>query len=144
MEFRRGVLDAVSRVSGQPAREHFERWSAVKIAKALRWVAPNNDQSVDLERAVRCLLFDLWSGMPILDNEIESRLDGTWAGGVLAGMKEHHRERVAAQRAHEEFQQGAQRRREEKKRLKQEQHQARLALKRERDRLWHEKQGKSD
>jgi len=144
LEFRRGVLDALGRATGQPAPQHFERERALEIAKALAGVTPATDQMLALESAVRCLLFDLWSGVLLFDNDIESLLDGTWAGGVLARMKEHHRARVAARRAHEEFQQGAQDRREAKKRLKQEQHQARLALKSERDRLWRERHGRAD
>lgn len=144
LEFRRGVLEALGRATGQRARQHFERESVIEIAKALALVTPATNQALALEPAVRCLLFDLWSGVSLLDNEIESLLDGTWAGGVLARMKEHHRARMAARRAHEEFQQGAQGRREEKIRLRQQQHQARLALKKERDRLWREKQAKSD
>ena len=144
LEFRRGVLDALSGATGQPAQEHFERESAIATSTALAGVAPITDQSLDLEPAVRCLLFDLWSGVPLFDNDIESLLDGTWAGSVLARMKEHHRARVAARRTHEEFQQGAQGRRDGKRRLKQARHQTRLGLKREGDRLWREKQAQSD
>ena len=88
----------------------------------------------DMEAAVRCLLFDLWTGLPAFDAEIESPIEGTWAGGVLGRMKAHHAARQAALRAHEEFQAAAPRRREEKKRLKAKQHQDRLERKKERDR----------
>lgn len=144
LDFRRGVLDALSRAAGKPARQQFERESAIEIAKALAAVTAAPDQALALEPVVRCLLFDLWSGVPLFDNETESLLDGTWAGGVLTRMKEHHRARVAARRAHEEFQHGAQGRRDGKRRLRQGRHQTRLALKQERDRLWREKQAKAD
>ena len=144
MEFRRGVLAAFAQSVGQAPLQGLSRESAIEIAKALAEVDPPPDSAPALEPAVRCLLFELWSGVPLLDSSIESALDGTWGGGVLARMKAHHHARIAARRAHWEFQQGATARREEKKRIRQEQHQKRLVLKRERDRIWREKQGKAE
>ena len=146
MEFRRGVLSALSIATGQHPRQCFDRESAVEIARALAEVKPNGDAPLSLEDAVRCLLVDLWSGIPLLDNDIEALLAGSWAGDILGRMKTHHEAREAERRARDEFQSPAavQKRREEKKRLKQEQHEKRLALKKERDRLWREKSGEED
>jgi hypothetical protein len=146
MEFRKGVLSALSVATAKPLRQHFDRGSNIEIARALAEVRPNGDASSDLKAAVECLLVDLWSGMPLLDNDIEVLLDGTWPGELLRTMKEHHEAREAERRAREEFQDRAnvQKRREEKKRLNQEKHEERLTLKKERDRLWREKLGKAD
>jgi hypothetical protein len=99
-----------------------------------------------MEDAVRCLLVDLWSGIPLLDRDIAALLAGSWAGDILQMMNEHHEAREADRRARDEFQSPAavQKRREEKKLLNQEQHEKRLALKKGRDRLWREKHRKAD
>jgi hypothetical protein len=93
---------------------------------------------------VRCILFDLWTAIPLFDIDIEILLAETWAGDILRKMKEHHDAREAERLARDTSQNSTnvQKRREEKKRLKQEEHEKRLALKKERDRRWHEKQVK--
>ena len=146
MEFRQGVLGALSVATGKHPRQQFDRESAVEIARALSEVTPHDDSSGPLEEAVRCLLVDLWSGIPLLDRDIEEPLAGTWAGDILRRMKEHHQAREAEERARIEYESSAavQKRREEKKLLKQKQHKKRLALKQERDRLWREKNLKAD
>ncbi len=132
LAFRRGVLEAMTTATGQPPREHFDRESAVEIARALAKVAPAGHDDEALEEAVRCLLFDLVGG-PLFDKDIEVLLTGTWAGDVLSGMREYDRARAAERRKREEFESQAnvQKRREEKKRVRQEHHQQRLALKQE-------------
>ncbi len=139
MEFRRGVLHALTSATGQPLRQHFDRESSIEIARALSRVTPDDNALLSLEQAVRCLLFDLWSGIPVIDKDLEVLLTGSWAGDVLRRMKEHHEALQAARRAAAELQANAPKRREEQKRLKQEQHEKRLAMKKERDRLWREK-----
>jgi hypothetical protein len=61
LEFRNGVLDALSLAAGQPRPQRLERECAVEIARALAGVVPAADDSMDLAPAVRCLLFDLWN-----------------------------------------------------------------------------------
>ncbi len=142
MEFRLGVLHALTSATGQPPRQHFDRASSIEIARALSRVTPDDNALVSLEQAVRCLLFDLWSGISVLGNDLkylEVLLAGSWAGDVLRRMKEHHEAQQAARRAAAELQANALKRRGEQKRLKQEQHEKRLAIKKERDRLWREK-----
>ncbi len=139
MEFRRGVLHALASATGQPPRQHFDRESSIEIARALSRVTPDDNALVSLEKAVRCLLFDLWSGIPVLDKDLEVLLAGSWAGDVLRRMKEHHEVRQAARREAAELQANAPKRREEQQRFKQEQHEKQLAIKKERDRLWREK-----
>ncbi len=146
MDFRRGVLDALTGATSQPPRQHLDRETAIEIARALAGIKPDGNALRPLDDAVRCILFDLWSGIPLLDKEIEIFLAGSWAGSVLDRMKKHHEARQAACRAEAEFQASAnvQKRREEKKRLKQEQHEKRLALKKERDRIWREQHENTD
>lgn len=143
MKFRRGVLDALSRATGQQDLEKLSREAALEIAKTLAEVRPIQADLHKLVDAIRCLLFDLWSGIPILDREIEGILAGSWADDILRRMQEHHEAKQAERRAREEFEspEAARKRREEKKRLKQEQHRQRLALKKERDLKWREEHG---
>jgi hypothetical protein len=145
-EFRLGVLNALAKTVHQTPQGSFDRESVVQIARALAEVRPIPDELKTMEGAVRCLLFDLWSGLPFVYREVETILDGTWAGGVLVGMQEHHTATQEARRKLEEYEDpvNVQKRREEKKRLNQEKHQERLALKKERDRLWREEHGKTD
>jgi uncharacterized protein YqgV (UPF0045/DUF77 family) len=145
-EFRLGVLNALSIAANQPPREGFDRQSVVEIARALAEVQPIPDELEKMEDAVRCLLFDLWSGLPFIDRDVETILDGTWAGRVLRAMKEHHEATQEARRKREEYDDpvNVQKRREDKKRVKQEEHQQRLARKKERDQLWREKHGQTD
>jgi hypothetical protein len=145
MEFRRGVLVALTEATGLAPRQKMNHEAAIEITRALGAVTPDGTEGQTLEPAVRYLLFDLWSDI-FRRGEIEALLSDSWAGGVLRAMEKHNAARVAEHRDREEFQDPVrvQQRREEKKRLKQERHRERLALKEERDRIWREKQGKPD
>ena len=145
IKFRGGVLSALSMATGKPI-QYFDRETNIEIARALAEIKPTDDPTRDVEDAVRYLLVELWSGMPLLDREIEVMIVGTWAGEILGQMKAHYETRVAERRACEAFEDpiNVQKRREEKKRLSQEQHKKRLALKKVRDRHWREKLGKAD
>lgn len=140
MEFRRGVLDALSEATEPGPRKTLDREAVIEIARALADITPEGSDSPNLVPAVRCLLFDLWSGIPLVDNDVETQLAGSWAGKILRAMKEHHATVEQRRRASAEFQDPAnvQKRREEKKRLKQEQHASRMVAKQERDRVWRE------
>ena len=144
--FRKGVLGALAKATGEPLRQSFYREGNIEIAKALADVRPSIDTARPIENAVMCLLNELWSGMPFLDREIESLMVGSRAGEILNRMKAHHEARETKRHDYEASQDPAavQRRREEKKRLNQERHEERLALKRERDRLWHAQNVKAD
>ena len=145
LEFRRGVLQALMRSMGKrPVKfPRFDWEKALLIAKALAGVRDVYEDVHIPEAMVRCVMFDLWSGIPFLDNEIQTILHDSWAGDVLHRMKEHHKIRQIKRCAHEEYlsPENVRKRHEEKRRLKQEQHQHRLEVKKERDRIWHEKQG---
>jgi hypothetical protein len=143
-EFRQRLLAGSAGSISEHGQRRFDRETVIEIALALAGVEP--DANARIEPAVRCILFDLWSGIPSLDAEIEELLVDSWAGGVLHKMKEHHEARQAARRALEAYQSPAsvQNRREEKKRLKQEQHARRLEQKQERDRIWHQNQAKAE
>jgi hypothetical protein len=146
MEFRRGVLVALTEATGWGPRQEWDREGAIEIMRALTTVTPDGTDTQALIPAVQCLLFDLGSGIPRFDRGAEALLGDSWAGEIRREMKEHHAASVAERRAREEFQDPVrvQQRREEKKRVKQERHRERLALKKERDRIWREKQGKPD
>lgn len=145
-EFRHGVLNALAKAADQPSRQSLDRECVVEIARVLAEVQPiPAELEKKIEDAVRCLLFDLWSGIPFMDREVETILNGTWPGRVLHGMQQHHRATQEARRKLQEYDDpvNVQKRREDKKRLTQERHQERLALKKERDRLWREKQDRT-
>ena len=143
-EFRQGLLAGLASSTREHVQRRFDRETVIEIALALAGVEP--DANARIEPAVRCILFDLWSGILALDAEIEELLVDSWVGGVLHKMKEHHEARQAARRTLDEYQSPAsvQNRREEKKRLKQEQHARRLEQKQERDRIWHQNQAKAE
>lgn len=145
-EFRLSVLRAWGVATGRTHGQGFDRESIDGITRALAEVHPIPNESRKFEDAVRCLLFDLCSGIPIFDQEIETILSGTWSGEVLRGMQEHHATRQAERRAFTEYNDPAnvQKRREEKRNLKQEKHQERLALKKDRDRIWREQHENAD
>lgn len=144
MEFRRGVLKALAQYAGHLPLQHFDRSSAIEIAKALSEIELSRGDALRLEEATRCLLFDL--AHTIGEAKLAPILDKSWGGGVLVRMQEHYKVRRAEAHARQEYEDSAnvQKRREEKKRQRQERHQQRLALKKERDRIWLEKHGKLD
>lgn len=137
-EFRLGILRTLAETKGIEPQTEYNRENIVEIAMALADVQPDVSRSSKFEDAVRCLLFDLWSPIPILNAELKSILEGTWAGELLKRMEDHENERADARRAQEEFEApvNAQKRRDERTRLNAEKHQERLEKKKERDRLW--------
>lgn len=144
MDFRRGLLIALARATDQQPVPQIDHESALAIAAALARVRAAEGEQRKLEDAVQLVLFEIWNtvGEVAVERQLDPILQGTWAGSVLARMKEHHKERKAARYAFAENQDPVrvQQRREEKQRLKQERHTARLAMKIERDRIWREKQ----
>jgi len=142
MEFRNGLLAGLDPPREIPRRVRFDRAGVVEITEALAGVTADDLRLHPQYEAIRCILYDLWSGMPMLDNEIEVRLKGSWAGHVLQKMKEHHQAAAAARELQSPT--VVRRHREEKQRKTQEQHLLRLKAKIERDRLWRVKQGKVD
>ncbi|MBK6751629.1 MAG: hypothetical protein IPG67_16935 [Acidobacteria bacterium] len=113
----------------------------VRSAKLLRVFGPERVDPFLLE-AVRCLLVDLSSPIPILNAELYSVLDGTWAGELLERWKIM---KMLGQRTppvmSNEDPVNIQKRRDEKS-LKAERHRERLEQKKERDRLWRTEQAK--
>jgi hypothetical protein len=104
LEFRQGVLSALTIATGQRPRKHIDQGNALEITRALAEIRPHGRASTVLEDGVRCILFDLWSGAPLDRSEIEMLLTGTWAGDLLRRMKEHHNERERERREHAAFQ----------------------------------------
>ena len=140
LEFRYGVLDALSQAMGRPPQRHLDRVAGLDVARGLAVIASAAAREIS-EEAVRCILFDLWSRVPMSVEELHSLLGRTWSGQVLKRMQQHYAARLTAQRARatDEDPQAVQHRRAEKQRMRQERHRQRLALQRERSRLWHEK-----
>lgn len=131
MELRKGVLAGLDAKCDNPWTLRHNRESTLELADALAGVDCLPGGAFD---ALRCLLCDMWSGIPILDNEVERILGDSFAGMVLGMMKKHHAEREAARA---EFSpEKVKARRDAKRLIKQEQHSQRLARKQERDRLW--------
>src|SRR5688572_12253135 len=97
-EFRLGVLSALAMATGRPLRQDFDQDTAKEIAMALAEVHPTPTDLSKLENAVRCLLFDLWNGLPVLDKDIEMSLSGTWYGKLLREMRDHHKARQSERR----------------------------------------------
>ncbi len=145
-EFRLGVLRTMSENQGIPPQTEYDGKNVVEIAKALAGIRPGESRSVLLEGAVRCLLVDLSSPIPILNAELYSVLDGTWAGELLRKMEDHENARTKERRARDEYEDpvNIQKRRDEKKRLKAERHRERLEQKKERDRLWRTEQANKE
>ena len=90
MDLRMGVLDELTQATGRSPRQKWDREVVIEIASALAHVTPIGSERHTLVPAVRCLLFDCWSGMPLLDNDIEAVLTDSWAGDILRDMKKHH------------------------------------------------------
>ena len=125
---------AFARSTGRDLNGSLDRAGVIDIVKALAGV-PFEPRAHDLEKVVRCLLFDLWGVSSIWLHESEPLLAGTWGGDILRRMREHEAARLAAQLEREE---NDQRRREEKKSVRQEQYHRRLAHQKECSRVWHE------
>jgi hypothetical protein len=145
-EFKRGLLDALARASGEQQKLEFDGESILAIGRALAQVSPDLNERMSFEYIIRQLITMLWSDIPLFDNQLEDLLIGSYAGYILEAMKKHYAEEIKSRRQKEEYERpiNAQKRHEEKKRLKQEQHQIRLSLKKERDRIWHEGHKKID
>ena len=144
LEFRQGVLTALSVAKGQRPLQRIDRANSIEIATGLAEV-PRPVENLDAtEDAIRCLLADMLSGIPLVDQAIIAPLEGTWAGDIAHGMIRANEDRLAAQREWREHNstEAVQTRRDARKLLKKEQHEKRLLLKGERDRLWHEKNKK--
>lgn len=138
-EFRNGLLHAVSDATGA-AQLRLDRVAAAEIASALAEFSPQDLPRHTAEEAVRCILFDLWSQVPMSVKELHSRLGQTWSGQVLRRMEEHYSAQVARRaQAFYEDPLDVQRRRDEKRRLRSERHQERLVKQRERSRLWQDR-----
>lgn len=71
---------------------------AEAIVDGLRACSPNAASSSQMEEAARWVLYEVWcnSGDPYF-----SKLDGSWAGDVLAGMQAHYQQRQLASRLHD-------------------------------------------
>lgn len=138
--FRLGVLNALAESTGQPSKAAYDQEACVEVARALSTLSPDGTSQREVADAVRCILADICTGIPLLDMEVGRLFADSWAGEILRKMLEHHEAVQATRRAKEEYDSPAsvQARREEEKRIKQENHARRLELKKERDRIWHE------
>ena len=138
-EFHEGLVKGLGINSTRSRRAGFERDEILNIASALAGIPSPMRQVASWEKAVRFIIMVLWTGMPILDREVEDLLVGSWAGEVLKRMKEHHQHRLlAAELASPEK---ARERRAAIKLQKQLVHMQRLADKVNRDAEWRSRHG---
>ena len=147
VEFRRGLLDSLAKAAGKKVSRVLGQEFAGDMLCALAKVRPEtSEERACLAEPVKCILFDLWRGGVEVEPYMADQLSGSWAGEVLARMKAHYDAILAARRALEDFNDpvNVQKRRNEAKLLKQQQHAIRLEDKKERDRIWHGNNPKSD
>ena len=142
LEFRRGVLGALEKVTGQRPNGKLDADRARSILLALKNVNPIAGKQSRIDDALYILLTDLRS---VIGAGEMIRILGdaeTWAGREFHDLRDSEKARNDAARARVEYFSPAnvQKRRDEKKRVRQEKHQQRLALKKERDQKWREKQ----
>jgi hypothetical protein len=139
LEFRSGLAKGLGLKFTPRRYVAFERTEVLEIANSLGGVpAPMCNLSAWVE-AVRFIIMTIWTGIPILDQEVEKQLVGSWAGEVLQRMKAHHAQRqlVAASASPE----NACERRAAINVQKQFAHIRRLAVKVERDAAWRSRNG---
>jgi hypothetical protein len=134
-EFRRGAWSAMARDMESTDGSDATGSIIIEMARALARVTPPDPVGIRLVEAARCLIYDLWSNVPVLDRELEQVLAGSWAGEVLLSMQRHHAAREASYRRADAMAAARVVREEEKRKKRQEQHALRLERKRERDRL---------
>ena len=143
LEFRSGLRRLLSMATGAERDGRLTPEIAIMLARALATVRPFSDHNRKHEEAIRLILYDIWYalGPAAAERDLLPVLQDTWAGDLLARMKEHYRLRVEAYRRHEERSDPdkARLRRAERKGLRQAKHAGRLAKKKERDRLWRKK-----
>jgi len=138
-EFRNGLAKGLGLTATPSRYTGFEREQVLEIASSLGEIRSQMLSPLAWEEAVRFIILILWTGSPILDQEVERLLVGSWAGEVLQSMKAHHAQRcLAAELASPEK---ARERRAEIKRQKQLVHMRRLADKVERDAIWRSRYG---
>ena len=138
-EFRSGLAKGLGLAATPSRYAGFEREQVLEIASSLGGILSPMLSPLAWEETVRFIIMILWTGSPILDQEVEKQLVGSWAGEVLQRMKAHHAQRqLAAALASPEK---ARDRRAAIKVQKQSVHIRRLADKVERDAAWRSRNG---
>lgn len=141
-DFRNGLLARLpgggaggSASSAGARRRVLDPHQSQAIAQALAGVERTSASWAE-EAGIRFLLYEIWASGH-LSLAIEALMAGSWAGRVLAAMREHEARRQTARRAHEmrNDAEAISARRESARRERQVRHAARLEAKRERDRL---------
>ena len=163
--FRSGLLEQLDRILGRELSLGLDREAAFALLAALRELEmpaagihrrevgrPDRGAAEDaapggpvwisrgfLREAIRMILYLVWSGRALVPPEMESELEGSFAGQVLQSMIEHERYVTAQRREHEERNdpERIRARREAKKRLRAEAHAKRVLEQQERSRRWH-------
>jgi hypothetical protein len=138
-EFRSGLAKGLGLAATPSRYAGFEREQVLEIASSLGGILSPMLSPLAWEETVRFIIMILWTGSPILDQEVEKQLVGSWAGEVFQRMKAHHAQRqLAAALASPEK---ARDRRAAIKVQKQSVHIRRLADKVERDAAWRSRNG---
>ena len=138
-EFRSGLAKGLGLTATPSRYAGFELEQVLQIASSLGGIPTPMLSPLAWEETVRFIIMLLWTGSPILDQEVERLLVGSWAGEVLQRMKVHHAQRCLA--AELASPRKARERRAEIKRQKQLVHMRRLADKVERDAIWRSRHG---
>ena len=133
-EFRGGLQARLGSNIGGGRLRGYERKEALALVWALAGIQRPDISPGACEEAVRFIIMDIWTGMPFLDQEIESHMGNSWAGTVLQRMKEHYHQRLLALEAISP--EKMKERRDEEKKQRQKAHLVRLAEKSKRDIDW--------
>ena len=138
LPFRKGLLAALGRQQGGGPLNSLGREGLVALSSALVTLEVPQVGAPWMEGAVRFLLFEVWTGLPGVNESLEKELERSWAGEILDSMKRHHEARVLARRSHEERNDPGQiaTRRASVLKARLERLELRLIAKRERDQAW--------
>jgi len=94
----RMTLGLLKKSSGRAEFQPMTPEMASALVTGLRAMALNADAAYRLEEAARWVLYEVWRNY---GDQYFERLDSTWAGSVLAHMRDHHLKRQDARCVHE-------------------------------------------
>ena len=88
-KFRRGTLAALTAATGLPASSFGHQPVKLAVAQALAGMVEDCPAHPDKTSAIRLLLSEVWDGAPLAGGDVSRLLEGSWAGRLLAAMREH-------------------------------------------------------